>query len=75
MIQAMRCFQLVLKISRNSEIGGRIYLSNKIQACRGSVVIQYHGFDIMDIKAQGISEQQNQKKRDSKGQIKASGIP
>ena len=50
-------------------------LSYQIAGHGGPVLIHNYGFYIINVKAQGVSEHENQEKRDKEGEIQAPEIP
>ncbi|MBA7703294.1 hypothetical protein ES703_112076 [subsurface metagenome] len=57
------------------KIGGGIEFPNKITTQFGPIMIHYHGSNIINIQAQGITEHENQKQWDNKGQIHTPEVP
>ncbi|OPY10264.1 MAG: hypothetical protein A4E66_01588 [Syntrophus sp. PtaB.Bin001] len=50
-------------------------MTNQVAAFTSCVLIDNNRFDVVDIEAQGITEQKDQQERQGKGQIEAADIP
>ncbi len=57
------------------EIDGSVQFADEITALCGLIMINHHGLYIFHIQAERITEEQNQKQGNNKGQVKAAEIP